>query len=184
MQSHSDFDLPWCQSLLSSNISITDVPTARPRPPESDTFNSMFARTLYSSNAIRSQINFKRRTREYDAITTPQSAEPCEWCYLLSVGDGVDGKPGRAHGGFNALIMDQVTGMVASEASGTRAPATATMTVDYKAPIDTPSVVLCRAWVIEMAGRKTWIRGVIENGEGKVLASAKALFVSARPGSI
>ena len=87
---------------------------------------------------------------------------------------------GRAHGGLNALILDHMTGSMSSQAMGSFAPATATMTIDYKAPIDTPGVVLCRGWVVEMSGRKTWARAVLEDGTGKVLASAKALFISPR----
>ena len=54
------------------------------------------------------------------------------------------------------------------------------MTVDYKAPIDTPGVVLCRGWAVEVSGRKVWAKAVIEDGAGKVLAAGKALFISAR----
>jgi acyl-CoA thioesterase FadM len=91
---------------------------------------------------------------------------------------------GRAHGGFNALILDQITGSTASVISGSFAPATATMTVDYKAPINTPGVVLCRCWAVEKQGRKTWLKARIEDGEGKLLASAKALFIDPKPAKI
>jgi len=134
----------------------------------------MFLRTLYTPHGIRAQINFKRPTTEPDAIIS------YEYCYLISLGDGLDGLTGRAHGGLNALILDHMTGSMSSQAMGSFAPATATMTIDYKAPIDTPGVVLCRGWVVEMSGRKTWARAVLEDGTGKVLASAKALFISPR----
>jgi len=183
MKFHSDFDIPWCQSLLNSNISNVEIPTEHPlrtdRPPiHEGVSNSMFTQTLYTPFAIRAQMSFKRPTSEVDAII------PWESCYLLSLGSGIDGKSGRAHGGFNALILDQITGSVASMVSGSSAPATATMTVDYKAPIDTPSVVLCRGWAVERQGRKTWVKARIEDGQGKLLASGKALFVDPRPEKI
>ncbi|OCT46654.1 thioesterase family protein [Cladophialophora carrionii] len=131
----------------------------------------MFQQTLYTPFAIRAQINFRRPALESDSIL------PWEICNLLSLGSGIDGKSGRAHGGFNALVLDQITGMTASVISGTFAPATATMTVDYKAPINTPGVVLCRCWAVERQGRKTWLKGRIEDGEGNLLASARALFI-------
>ena len=172
---HPDFSLPWCQTLLSSNINVVEIP---PRDPKSATplgvSNSMFLRTLYTTHAIRAQINFQRPTAEPDAIN------PTEYCYLLSVGDGVDGARGRAHGGFNALILDQLLGSTAGLVSKSVAPATATMTVDYKAPIDTPGVILCRGWAVEVSGRKIWVKAVVEDGTGKVLAAGKALFISAR----
>ena len=135
----------------------------------------MFEQTLYSDTGIRAQVNFTRPTQEADSITKH------EYCYLLSIGSGLDGLSGRAHGGFNALIIDQMTGMTASHVSGSFAPATATMTVDYKAPIDTPGIILCRGWPVEKTGRKNWVKAVLEDGTGSVLASGKALFISPRP---
>jgi acyl-coenzyme A thioesterase PaaI-like protein len=197
---HPDFNILWCQDLLNSNNIISDsieIPTQhRLRTADTDNdnntplhgegedavSNSMFAQTLYTPSAIRAQINFKRRTSE------PDSVNPWEYCSLLSLGSGLDGKTGRAHGGFNALILDQMTGSVASMVSATTAPATATLTVDYKAPIDTPGVVLCRGWAVSRQGRKTWVRATIEDGHGqtggrtgKVLASGKALFIDPKP---
>jgi len=175
METHPDFDIPWCIDLLRSDIEVVEVPTREMQnPPSSEVSNSMFLHTLYTPSAIRAQINFKRPTREPDAITL------YEYCYLLSIGSGVDGKRGRAHGGFNALILDQMTGTIAAQVGGGTAPATATMTVDYKAPIDTPSVILCRGWPVEKSGRKVWVKASVEDGAGRVLAVAKALFVSAR----
>ncbi len=172
---HPDFSLPWCQNLLSSDIKVVEIPPRDVKSaPSPDVSNSMFLRTLYTDHAIRAQINFQRPTKEPDAI------KPVEYCYLLSVGDGVDGKTGRAHGGFDALVLDQMLGSVAGQASGSEAPATATMTVDYKGPVVTPGVILCRGWPIEVSGRKIWVKAVMEDGTGKVLASGKALFVSAR----
>ena len=79
------------------------------------------------------------------------------------------------------MILDQITGVCAIQ-EGPRGvmPATATLSVDYKAPIATPGVVLARAWPTEVVGRKMWITAVIEDGEGKELASGKALYVFPR----
>lgn len=181
MKFHPDFDVPWCKAILDSNITIAEIPTERrvdDGPWDKSVTNSMFNQTLYTPYAIRAQINFKRPCTESDCIN------PWEYCYLLSVGSGIDGKTGRAHGGFNALILDQITGSMAALISGTAAPATATMTVDYKAPINTPGVVLCRSWAVERQGRKTWLKATIEEGQGKVLAGAKALFIDPKPAKI
>ncbi|KAK5053821.1 hypothetical protein LTR84_001783 [Exophiala bonariae] len=176
MKSHTDFDIPWCQKLLQSDISAMEVPARGVGTAgDSDISNSMFKQTLYTSDAIRAQVNFKRLTAEADAIV------PWEQCFIISIGSGLDGKTGRAHGGFNAMILDQITGSVAAEVSGTGAPATATMTVDYKAAIETPGVILCRGWAVERQGRKTWVKARAEDGQGKVLATAKALFIDPRP---
>lgn len=184
MEGHQDFNLPWCKSLLNSDISIVEIPTepssARDAdiPSDEAVSNSMFKQTLYTPDAIRAQICFKRPNSEADSII------PWEYCYILSLGSGIDGKSGRAHGGFSALILDQMTGTVASMVSGSVAPATATMTVDYKAAIETPGVVLCRGWAVERQGRKTWVKATVEDGQGKLLASGKALFIDPRPAKI
>ena len=62
----------------------------------------MFEHTLYSDRGIRAHLSFRRPCKEADAI------RPLEECFLLSVGDGVDGKTGRAHGGFNSLMLDHM----------------------------------------------------------------------------
>ncbi|KAL6244920.1 hypothetical protein RBB50_008448 [Rhinocladiella similis] len=180
---HPDFSSQeWCTNLLSdSGISNIVAPTDDPKHWTSQgVSNSMFAETLYTPRAIRAQISFARPTRESDAVGTGA----LEYCSLFSLGSGVDGKTGRAHGGLNALLLDQLTGVAAAAVSNAKAPATATMTVDYKAPISTPGVVLGRAWAVERSGRKTWVKAVVEDGEGKVLAAAKALFISPKPDTI
>jgi len=175
MADHPDLNLPWCKKLL-SDPSVNDLQLQSLDYNEDESMNSMFKKTLYTDSAIRAHLSFRRPCSEPDAIRGQED------CYLISVGHGVDGKTGRAHGGFNALILDQVAGMcVFNKAPNPNPPATATLTVDYKAPISTPCVILARAWLIELSGRKIWVRAVIEDGEGKVLASGKALFVSVRP---
>ena len=98
----------------------------------------------------------------------------------MSIGNGLDGMIGRAHGGFNSMVLDHINGTAAARESRTYAPATAYLNVEYKAPIVTPGVFMARAWVTEMSGRKTFVRGVLEDGSGKVLATGKSLFISAR----
>jgi acyl-coenzyme A thioesterase PaaI-like protein len=173
---HPDFDKEWCKKIL-SNHEIQWTTTARDERMASGEgiSNSMFEYTLYSERGIRAHLSFRRPTKE------PEAIDGWEACFLLSVGNGVDGKAGRSHGGFNALILDHITGHVAAYAGpNPLAPATATMIIDYKAPIVTPCVILARAWLIELSGRKVWIKGVIQDGDGKVLSQAKSLFIAAR----
>lgn len=54
------------------------------------------------------------------------------------------------------------------------------MTVDYKRPVNTPCVILVRAWQISYSGRKVWVKACIENGDGLAYATAKSLFILAR----
>ena len=135
----------------------------------------MFEQTLYTPRAIRVHLSFRRPSKE------PNSVSQFEDCFLVSLGDGLDGQAGRAHGGFNSLLLDHISGHAAYHADpDPLSPATATMTTDYKAPIKTPCVVLARAWVVEHIGRKCWVSAVMEDGEGKAYAASKALFIAAR----
>jgi acyl-coenzyme A thioesterase PaaI-like protein len=186
---HPDFQQPWIQDLLSRPETFhsyePEGAASSPPPPQLDdhvdifspaTENSMFNRTLKHEQGIRAELQFWRPSTEPDAYLG------VEKCYLVSVGDGLDGKGGRCHGGFNALILDQICGTCAHESNPDHLPpATATMTVDYRATVDTPCVVLCRAWMLEIEGRKMWVRGVIEDGQGNLKASAKCLFIRAVP---
>ena len=139
------------------------------------TTNTMFQYTLNTDRGVRAHVSFQRKCKEPDAIFD------WECCFLLSIGDGVDGAEGRAHGGFNSLVLDHICGHCASHAlDDDPNPATATLTTDYKAPVPTPSVLLVRGWVIELSGRKVWVRAAMEDGNGKVLAAGKALFIATK----
>ncbi|KIV96827.1 hypothetical protein PV10_00644 [Exophiala mesophila] len=171
----TELTTPWCRQILEDpKTEIFDIPSAATETGIPDISNSMFLRTLYKPDGIRAQINFIRPTSQPEAVTGR------EFCYLMYIGDGLDGKTGRAHGGFNALVLDHMCGWVAATASSSRAPLTASLTIDYKAPIQTPGIIFCRGWLLEMSGRKTWIQSVIEDEDGNVLAKGKALFVTAR----
>jgi len=168
---HPDLRQEWCLNILRD-----PAVTILPQGSDGKTFtNTMFEYTLYTERGIRAHLLLRRPCSEPDSILST------EYCTLLSIGDGLDGKAGRAHGGFNALILDQVSGAVTRHARQVRVPpATSTITIDYKAPISTPSVILCRAWACEMSGRKIWVKAAIEDEKGRLFASSKSLFIYAK----
>lgn len=173
---HPDFkNAPWVQSLLQDpDLQIQKEATAA---DDNAATNAFWNSTLSHETGMRARISFTRPCHE------PDSVSKLERCYLISIGTDIDGATGRAHGGFSAVLLDHVTGWCARSENRDEfnsAPATATMTVDYKAPVGTPGIVLCRSWPVEISGRKVWAKGVVEDGEGKTLAAAKALFVNPR----
>ena len=172
---HPDFNLPWCQAIL-RDPSI-DVSSETPKRFQDKTVsNSMFRETLYTDRGIRAHLSLKRPCTEPDAVMGEEN------CFVLSVGPAIDGKTGRAHGGFNSLVLDQISGSCAHWAKPDPIPpATATMTVDFKAPVETPCVLLSRAWICEVSGRKVWVKAVLEDGQGHVYATSRALFITAKP---
>lgn len=84
-----------------------------------------------------------------------------------------------AHGGLVATILDEITGTVAGLHKPTDSSAfTAALNVTFKKPLYTPTIILCRSWLEERSkGRKAWLRGTIEDGEGGVFAEAEALYI-------
>jgi acyl-coenzyme A thioesterase PaaI-like protein len=173
MAVHSEFlALPWVRSLLTDrSIQIREEVSIETKS-KSTAPNRMFTVTLFRPGAISQHLSFKRACSEGDAIGE------YEECMLLSLGHDVDGKHGRAHGGLDSLVLDTILGATAHHAVPSRLPpATATLTVDFHRPVNTPGVILARAWLLKITGRKIWVRGVLEDGEGKALASGKALFI-------
>lgn len=142
--------------------------------------NQLFSVTLSNpqSNALKSHIFIQRPCHEPTACVP----SPLEDVYLLSIGPGVDGAKGRAHGGFNSIVLDHITGTTAHRESGNTDPpcATAYLNVQYKAPVPTPCVLMARSWATRVEGRKVFVTGVLEDGDGQVYASAEALFVAPR----
>ncbi|KAJ9649772.1 hypothetical protein H2199_000551 [Coniosporium tulheliwenetii] len=149
--------LPWCRALLSDPTWKT-VPTSS-RTPKSSTEDSFFAETLQTPSTIRGCL-------AQHTAADPTSDPPIrEVRILLDLGDGVNGYPHTAHGGFVATLLDEVVGVL----------------LTYLSPLVTPGVVLTRAGVERVEGRKRWFWATIEDGAGKVFASAEALFIEARP---
>ena len=171
VKEHPDFQALWIKKLLSD----PDLQWTQQVPRRDNTTNAMFEKTLAAPDCIKAHLSFYRPTKE------PESIQPFEECFLMSIGNGIDGKAGRAHGGFDALVLDQISGSCAHHARpDSIPPATATMTTDYKLPVSTPCVVLARSWMVEMQGRKLWIKAVMEDEQGRVLATAKTLFIRAK----
>ena len=168
-----DFENPWCQGLLKSNIEVLERDRRPLEPMRSLVSNSMVAESLCTEKTIRAWIHFRRFVPETNMY---------EHCLLLSLGTGLDGKFGRAHGGFNALLIDHVAGMCASaETNLDQPPATANLNMDYRAPINTPGLVLCRASMNSIDGRKIRVKATIEDETGKILAEGTVLYIAARP---
>jgi acyl-coenzyme A thioesterase PaaI-like protein len=76
------------------------------------------------------------------------------------------GTAGIAHGGVIAVLMDEMLGSVLQTVG---APSvTASLTVDYRAPVALPAEVRMRAWCAEAAGRKRALRGQAWSGDALV----------------
>ncbi|CZR68372.1 uncharacterized protein PAC_18271 [Phialocephala subalpina] len=169
-------DTPWAANLFSD-------PTLTPfsndsRVLKSHTGDSFCASTLNTPETISAWQSFYRFPQN-----SPNENKRTETLTLLKLGTGVNGHRDICHGGFVSLLLDEVLGSAAeNERPEDKSTMTAYLKVDYRAPVRTPGVVLCRAWVEKKEGKKIWTRGTVEVDEGdggklKVAAEGEALFI-------
>ena len=83
---------------------------------------------------------------------------------------------GFAHGGLMATLLDEVMGTPVF-VQWPLGCVTGELTVRYEKPLPIPGVVLCRSWVEKIDGRKVWIAGSLEDGNGLVFATGQSLFI-------
>ena len=107
---HPDFQHPWIKELLADPQKKWTSQVPRMALGNTVT-NSMFEKILGGPDCIRAHLSFNRPCREPDAV------KGVEECWLLAIGHDIDGKTGRAHGGFNACVLDQIMGSVSHHVS-------------------------------------------------------------------
>lgn len=85
------------------------------------------------------------------------------------------------HGGIQATILDEVTGVAAQLAlpdDATRAPVvTAELAMRYRRPVPLDRPVVARAKVVGIDGRNFHVEGHIVGEDGEVLTSARSRWV-------
>ncbi|CAK7222682.1 hypothetical protein SBRCBS47491_004942 [Sporothrix bragantina] len=106
---------------------------------------------------------------------------------ILHVGKGLCGHPDIVHGGFVATLLDETLARCCFKALPHEIAMTATLDIDYRAPTPADSYLVLRAHTDKVEGRKAIVTGRLEvlpdpgsSEPGKLLAEAKALFVSPR----
>lgn len=100
---HPDFAKPYWKHLL-SDPHIEWKARKHNEANEDKVSNSMFEWTLYGERGIKAHLSFRRPCKE------PDSIKDMEECFLMSIGDALDGKTGRAHGGLASIILDHISG--------------------------------------------------------------------------
>jgi hypothetical protein len=102
---------PWCHALISSpHWTPTSTDSRLPKASSEDSF---FAETLATDRTIRACLTL-RPTAEYKG----DDGEPDKWIVydevrtILELGDGLNGHPKIAHGGFVATMLDEVMGVL------------------------------------------------------------------------
>jgi thioesterase superfamily protein 4 len=161
--------VPWASKFFSDPTLQAFVNESRVAKATTNA-DSFVSRTLSTEETIRAWQSFYRAPGPSDKYG--------EVLNLISLGDGVNGHVDTSHGGFIGVLLDEALGVAAENS---RPPGKSTMTaylkIDYKKPLRTPGIVLCRARLEKKEGRKIWVKGQIEDGEGNVLSTAEALFL-------
>ena len=183
----SDFSLPWCQAIF-ADPAWKPILTLTRLDGTSSTF---FSKTLRTPEGIRAVQSFEKLSSSPGSGSSSgggggggeDEEDIEEVCMLFSLGQDLEGLAGMCHGAVIMLMLDEVMGLMVAVKTGAFNSATATLNVGFKKGLGTPRVVLCRAWVDKgrrPQGRKWWVKGTVEDGEGGVFATGEALFIGLR----
>lgn len=164
----SDFDEPWCWKLINSPL-VKEVPP-RSRIKTSNSKFSLFSRTWATEDTVRAFKAFRFENEIKNRL---------EALVLVSLGSGLDGHNGVAHGGTTAVLFDECLSYAA--VMHLKPPfVTGEQKVIYKKPVRTPGLILIRCWADKIEGRKIWIKGTMEDGHGGIYALAETLYIRPR----
>jgi thioesterase superfamily protein 4 len=174
--------IPWCAKYV-DDPKNTITPTLS-RIVEGSTEDSFFAETLRTERTIRKCLTLNSLP---DKTLDPPSPKVCTF---FELGDGLNSFPNISHGGFVATMMDEEMGILLTvnqtfmnEQTGTDGELTsmtAYLNIKYVAPVRTPGIVLVTAEVTKSEKRKLFVKGLIQNESGKVLAESECLFIKAK----
>lgn len=142
------------------------------RRVKADLEDSLFGATLATKDTIRYALSLNR---------PPSEGDHGGVVVLVSLGDGVCGHSHIVHGGFTAMLVDEACGL-ANMIYNEEHTFTAYLNVNYKKPIPTPSVVLCRAAITKVQGRKRFVKCSVEGPSGLIYAESDSLFLQFKEG--
>lgn len=181
---HAEYfkSVPWCGAIM-NDTAYTTSPTVT-RLPKVSGEDSFIAETLQTKDTIL-------RLTTINSVPDSSRNPPIEEVLVFfEVGNGVNGYPDTAHGGFVATMLDEVMGIVLNviqiyENTKTGrndniSHMTAYLNTTYLAPVRTPGIILATARVTKQEGRKMWISGTLEDSERKVMAKSESLYIQAK----
>lgn len=165
-----DFNEIWCQKLINSPL-VKEVPFQSRTITRNSTLHALFNRTLATNDTLRACQSFQ---------LDHQDKKRTESILLASMGSGMDGHHGLAHGGTIATLFDESLSLAAMMALENKQFVTGSTYVVYKKPLPTPGLVLVRSWVDKFEGRKVWVKGTMEDGHGGIYATAENFYITVK----
>ncbi|KAI4947794.1 hypothetical protein J4E86_008310 [Alternaria arbusti] len=174
--------VPWAAALINDpNWTPMETSSRSVKPSGEDSF---FAGTLGTDRTITTLLTFRPKNEETGDIAYKEIKT------IVELGDGLQGYPRIAHGGFQATLLDEMSGVLIgtvmekkAQRDGRRAPVasyvTAYLNTTYKKPAPTLQTLLCTAKIerIEDGGRKLYARATLEDGNGTIYTIAEGMFI-------
>ena len=108
---------------------------------------------------------------------------------FLHLGSDMCGHQGIVHGGCTATLLDEGLARCCFQALPNKVGMTASLTINYRAPLPADSFVILRATTTKVEGRKAWVKGRIEslvedNQQPTVYVEASALFIEPKQAAV
>jgi acyl-coenzyme A thioesterase PaaI-like protein len=137
-------------------------------------------RTLHTAATVPHTAHLRRRATGDDARA--------ETVLLVALGRGLNSHADILHGGIQAVLLDEVTGLFVLEALGLAKGAgsgifTGGASLRFRAPVRTPGVYLLRACAVDEGwgrGGRWEVKAVLEDGAGRVLTEGWSVYVRAK----
>jgi acyl-coenzyme A thioesterase PaaI-like protein len=168
-EDYTKLALPWVRNLIDRPDFQQQYYPNR-QAPEATRIPGAFRlirETLWSNDTIPAALSF--------TLSDPtNTAFPWRMHYLVALGSAMDFTSGYLGGGITCHLLDWGFCQAALKANG--ASLTVDMQVKFLKPVLTPTVVVVKGSVTGCKGRRCWVEGTLEDGEGNVLASAKGEF--------
>ncbi|KLJ09616.1 hypothetical protein EMPG_14942 [Blastomyces silverae] len=148
----------------------------------------LLATTTTTTGAPGKQQDEKPPTAPRTATQNPLSAtdpDP-DFLLLLQLGPSLSGFRDTVHGGVLATLLDETLSNCVESFrqdmpvnGGEDRPRlyTAKLQVSFRAPVETPGVIIVKAWLKGVEGRKWFLEGQVVGEDGKVKAEAESLWV-------
>lgn len=175
---------PWAKQWLDDvrylPISITS------RKQKATGQDDFFARTLQTSTTIPHWLYLV-----HNALLTGSTGgyipgrENPGLVLFVALEQGVNGFRNTAHGGVLCGLLDEAQSTCVEfhrRAQSTEAESlyTATLNVEFRKPVSTPALVMAKAWLSKVEGRKWHVVGEIVDSYGYVCAKSSSLWITPR----
>ncbi|KAI1503915.1 HotDog domain-containing protein [Biscogniauxia marginata] len=176
--------IPWCAARLSSPRVLPGTASVPDRRPLASGEASFVRKTMNSGTTFlrggsaEGKRGIEEKEEEEEKANGEDPRNPfLVFNALVDLGEDCNSYVATMHGGLYGVLMDEVMGTAANQQSPHGAY-TVKFQTEYRRQVRTPQVVLVRGRVTRREGRKIWVRGVIEDKDGNIMAEGSGLWLS------